>query len=229
MKVLTLMLLHPRRGTVILSSRPKWLVQFPLLALLSIGITLLIHSYLTQLTLAHLPSSATNLDKLSVEQMLHHELGLRCAFLPFRLLIGWISFTFTLYYICKVSRMQIPVRFTQLFSVEVYAETVMIFAQLAAALRISLFDGDHFSTPFPIPLGLDAFVHTHHNFVLLKILNSINLFTFWYLAIVICGVRALYKFRTFKSSVVVLTTWGISTMFNASVLWLLRDKFHFNI
>ncbi|HEV8538388.1 MAG TPA: hypothetical protein VGR15_05620 [Bacteroidota bacterium] len=226
MNLLLLALVQPQRAAGIIKSNPRWIVQFLILAVLSIILAVLAQPYVVHLTLDRLPSSATAEDKFIVQQALDGELYVRCAFLPIRLLIGWASFALLLFYACKGWRSKESVRFYHLWSLEVTAESVMVLAQ-AASLIYALTGGG--SSFMRIPFGLDMVFGPLADPVKRMALNSVNIFALGYLYLLTTGISVLYGQSKIKSFFPVLAVWSLSVMFNVGIVSLLRDAFSFRL
>ena len=226
MNLLLLIVLHPRRAVESIKSAPQWVILFIVLAAVSIILMLLQHAHVVRLTLDHLPASATVEDKFMVEQSLHEQLAIRCAFLPIRLLVGWASFALLLLYACKAWSMTEPVRFQQVFSLEVAAESVMVLAQCASFIY-SLAARD--ASFVRIPFGLDMMISQSHDIVLRMALNAINVFSLWYVVILAMGISTFYGISKIKSITTVTGVWVVTQLFSATVISLLRDALHLQL
>jgi hypothetical protein len=58
------------------------------------------------------------------------------------------------------------------------------------------------------------------------LLNSLNIFTLWYVGVLIAGVGVLSAARPLKATLLVLLVWGSSLAFHIAVFRLLRDALH---
>lgn len=219
-------LMRPRRCAEQLKASPRWLIPFIALAFISVLIMIAMHPHLIRMTLAHLPESASESAKAAVRSALEGELAARCAFLPFRLLIGWASFALVLLYSCQAwGRIQ-PVRFVQIFSLEVHAEGALLLGQ-AGALLLTLFGRS--ADAVVVPFGLDAVVPASSDFVMRTLLNAFNPFAAWYVVIIISGVAACCEFRRSKAALVVLSVWGLNVGFSVVGTYILQETFHFRL
>ena len=214
-------LFQPRQAAESIKARPRWLAQYIVLASVSVIITVLMHPHIVHLTLYHLPSSATVQDKFIAEQSLNQELGIRCAFLPVRLLIGWVTFALMLFYACKAWAVREAVRFFDVFSLEVLAESVLVIAQAATLINVAVTGG---ATSFvKVPLGIDMFFSSLPDATVQMTLNSINVFGVWYIVLLTIGISSLYGLSKVKSCITVLAVWCLAVIFNIGVVSLLRD------
>lgn len=208
----------------IIQAKPRWLLIFLTLALVSVVIEILMHPYSVQSVLHHLPSSATNQDKLAVAQTLDQGLFARAAFLPIRLLFGWATFALMLYYICGFLVPHKIFRFIQIFSLEVGAEAILILAKVAALLHLVINSPNPGSRIF-IPLSCADFIPTH-DYSTFIFLNSLNVFTVGYIAILTIGISVVCSISKFKALFIVSIVWGISALFNVGIITVLCDRLH---
>ncbi len=207
-----------------LRASPDWLIAFLSLSALSIAIYILIHPYLVQAILSHLPPSATPEEKLVVAQTLNSELALRCLFLPIRLLIGWTSFAIILFLVCKSFVPPEPVFINKVFSLEVHAEVFNVCAQAATLLYLFI-DGKSGNEPSLVPFSAAMFIASD-NIVMFSLLNSLNIFTLIYFAILTIGISLQSEFSRSKSFVIVLIAWLALLLFNVGTIKLLQDTLH---
>ena len=225
MRTLFHLFTKPRFALEQIKSKPRWLTTFFLLSATSIFIYVLMHPYLVQATLSHLPLSATDEEKEIVAQTLQDELLLRCWFLQIRLLIGWSSFALVLFMICRALNPPKGIRFAKMFALEVHAEVVNILAQLATLTYLFARGDEGVNQVRCIPFSAAMFVRTDI-LVSFSLLNSLNVFTLFYIALLSMGVSVQSGCSRTKSFVIVLLTWLGFFLFNISALALLRDVMH---
>ena len=96
-----------------------------------------------------------------------------------------------------------PLRYLEFLALEVHCESAGILGALAMPIVRRLF-GE--------PSG--------------SLLNSLNIFTLWYVVLLAGGVSVLCATRPLKAALVVLLVWGSSLAFHTAVLRLLRDALH---
>jgi hypothetical protein len=219
-----LVLIKPLETLRELASKPKWFAAYMMLSVVSIVSYVVIHPFLVQAVLAHLPSTATLQEREVVVQTLKGELPLRCMFLPVRLLIGWAVFGFGLYIICDAFKPPEPVRFAKVFSLEVHAETVNVIANLSA-LVLPLTGHSNVGTQAIIPLSA-AMVVSVDDSVTLFLLNSASVFTVWYIVLLSAGISLQTGFKYTRSLVTVLATWCAYALFTVIVLKLMQNSLH---
>jgi len=218
-------LFSPRETYMRIDSKPNWLGTFLILAILSIVMYALMHPFLVRAALAHLPSSAAPADKEVVAQTLRSELPVRCAFLPIRLLIGWSTFAFVLFAICKAFTPSEPVHFIKIFSLEVHAELINIVAQSATLINLFIMKDASPNATALVPFSAAAFVGSK-DIVTFSLLNSLNFFTLLYMAILTMGVSTQSGFSRVKSLLIVVLTWSAYLLFNVGTIKLMRDTMH---
>jgi len=216
MRLILLTLFRPRVAVGEFASRPRWLAAFVMLSVLSIVVSAFVYPQSVREMLTHLPSSATEADKQVLLQSLMGELPARLAFLPFRLFLGWGSFSLALLIVAKAFEPKEMVRFQQIFGLVVHTETISLFARVAALIDVT-------------PPGLAGIIGGDRSFVVESLLRQLNVFTVWQIAVQIVVISILCGFGGVRSLVVVLLVWILFLSFNAGVARLLLDQFHFLI
>jgi len=223
MRLILQTLFKPRKAAEQIKSNPRWLTAFVILSIVSAGVYAIIHPYLIQATLAHLPSSATNEDKQVVIQSLNLELPAKLAFFPVRLFIGWSTFSLALLYACKAFALREIIWFRQMFSLEIHTEATSVIANLAAMLlAVTNANGGSVDVPF----SLAGFIGGDQSFIVRSLLTSLNIFTLWQIVLLTIGVSILSGFGKIRSTLIVLLVWTLSTMFNLGAMKLLQDQLH---
>ncbi len=222
MKLMLLILFTPRKATEQIKASPRWLTTFLTLVVVSIVTTAIIHPYVVQEALAHLPSSATMGDKQRAIQFLGDEMTTTLTFLPVRLLVGWASFSLVMFIIARAFEPAETIRFQHVLALIVHTETVSVLAGVATVLLILTHTNAGHTG---IPLGLSLFI-TGQSFIVKSLLNELNVFTLWQLAIQIVGISILCGFGKVRAVTVVVLVWMLSVFFNLGVIRLLIDRFH---
>jgi hypothetical protein len=201
---------------------PSWIRMFILLSIVSIGIMALSYAARTQQTTALLPPTATFQERLDAEQVLHDEEITRCAFLPVRLFIGWISFALVLYYTCVAFSPLKKTRLKQIVSLEVYGESILVLGSIVSAASV-LFAVQRPKGIVTMPLSAAMLVDAD-NGVMQLFLNSINVFQLLYIIFLIYGVRKITDFGKIKSSFIVLVVWGMCIFNNMAMIKFVQER-----
>jgi Yip1 domain len=221
MQLILLTLFKPRRAAEQIKASPRWLTTFLLLSAVSIVTTAIMHPFVIQRTLAHLPPSAAGSDKQAVTQFLNLEMPATLWFLPVRLFTGWGSFSLVLFSVARAFELKKTVRFQQTLSLIIHTGTVSVIAGVATLCIAATDSGNPLLTA---PFSLAAFGET---FLARSLLGYVSLFTMWEVWIQVIGISVLCEFGARRSIVVVLMVWVLTILFNISVLKLLMDRFHF--
>ncbi|MBM2841497.1 MAG: hypothetical protein HW412_2025 [Bacteroidetes bacterium] len=208
-----------------LKSNPRWLGAFIVLTIVSATCYGLIHTYLVQSTLAHLPPTATNVDKQMVANSLNQELPVKLAFFPIRVFIGWAAFSLTLFYLCKAFTPRDPIRFSQIFSLEVHSEATSVIASLVVAV-LTLSNPTMNTGPASMPLSILNFTDQDQSFILKTLLSSLNVFALWQILILSVGASVFCEYGKIKSALIVVLAWAFSILFNVATLKLVQDELH---
>jgi len=217
---------RPRFAAAAIKARPRWVLVFALLALLSISIVIATHNQSVQSTLSHFPASATPGDREHVKDILDGELFSKSSFLPIRLLLGWSGFALLLFSLSRSFRPPDQVRFVQVFALEVHAEAIGLLSRLVIFATELIHGAAQTTLPPPPLLGVLSIVPPPGDFVLFSLLSSINMFTLWYVLVLTAGIHVLCGFAKRKAFLIVTGAWALTLCCDLAVLALLRDAFH---
>ena len=66
----------------------------------------------------------------------------------------------------------------------------------------------------------------HTDFPLRALLNSLNIFTLWYLMLVASGLVSLFEMKRWKAAFAVSIVWGLSQLVSIASLSFLRNALH---
>jgi hypothetical protein len=217
-----LLISHPVKGADLLSSNASWIGQCVLLLAVGVVIHAASYSRIVQLTVDHLPASATQADRQAMTAILDGQRWVSAAFLPFRMLGGFSGSALLLYFSIRAVSSGGGVHFGDVMALEVHAEPALLLGNLVASAAV--FTGIQ-QNPYVNPFGIDQiFQGKLEN---LAASNSINPFTLWYCAILALGIARMFKMRYWKAIVAVMSTWVITFVMQESALDLLRNFFHF--
>ncbi len=214
MPPLLLILVHPFHAAGRLADKPVWIVPFLILAFLTAGALISHHPAQVETTLRHLPSHLTAAERDGVREGLDGRLGVRALFLPARLLAGWSVFALFLFVVCRTALPGSPVRYTPLLALEVHCEA----AQVAGAWLLPV-----------LARILPAWLVNPGEALGGPLLNSLNISTFWYVALLAAGVSVLCAARPLKATLLVLLVWGSTLALSTAVFRLLRDALHLTV
>ena len=218
------LLFSPRMAVTGIASRPRWITAFLFLSILSVGLFVLAHPFAVQATVAHLPESATAEERNLIARTLSSERTVDCLFLPVRLLAGWFAFGLTLFGMTRAFAPPQAVHIVNVFSLEVHAEFLNVLARAAATLFLWVQRGTAVDPAF-IPLSVATVVGSN-DLLVRSLLNSLNPFTLWYLAVLTMGVRVQAGFSSLKSLLVVVLAWMAATAFSLGSMGIIRGLLH---
>jgi hypothetical protein len=80
-----------------------------------------------------------------------------------------------------------------------------------------------------VPFAADLVFGGSPDFVLASFLNSVNIFTVWYIILLTIGICTLYGIGVWKAAATAGGLWLVVAAFNAIVLTTLRDAFQFQL
>jgi len=233
MKSLVLMFVRPRAAVEEIRRSPSWLLSFGVLALLCIVVVVWAHRGIVEFTLAKLPPSTTLADKEEMKEYLDGRLAVTAAFLPVRLVTGWMSFALILYYTCMAWTSHRSVRFVHVLALEVHAEAALVAGRVAGAVAAMVRGAPSTSaglhSPYRVPFGIDMLFPSSSDFAVAAFLNSLNVFAVWYIFLLTMGISGLYGIRVWKVALTAVGLWLLVALCNAVVLHALRDAFQFQL
>jgi hypothetical protein len=208
-------------------TKPSCIGMFIALSIVSIGIMALSYTARTHQTSALLPPIATIQERAAAEQTLQDEEITRCAFLPVRLFIGWMSFALVLYYTCAAFAPLQRTRLKQILSLEVHAEAFLVLGSFVSALSV-LFASQQPKEILTMPLSAAVFIPAGNGLMHL-FLNSINLFQLLYIISLAYGVQKITGFGRMKSSFIVLIVWAMCIFGNVAIITFVQEQMHLNL
>ena len=219
---------NPARYAETLRERPRWVGRFIILAVLYIGRGIAGSANRAELAADRLPPSVSVEDRAAARETLTKSIIIRSLFHPVRLFIGWSSFALVLLYACRIWSTREEVRFVHILAAEVHAEGAMFLGN-ATSLTVLLLGGAVGDPSVPwIPGGLDL-VFPADNFTVRYILNSFNVFSVLYVAILVVTVSVMLGVSRMKAFISVLIAWGLTLFVNASIFHALRAEFHLGL
>ena len=219
------LLLTPRKTLTRIAAKPDWLMTFLILSAISVVIAFLMHPFVINATLAHLPDSATSAEKEAVAQSLRSDLPVRCFFLPVRLIVGWSAFAFVLFLTAKSFAPPSGVRFIKVFALTVHAELVTVLSSAATLINMSVGGDSVPNGTALVPFSAAAYIDAK-DIVSFALLNSLNFFTLVYIVLLTEGMSKITGFSRPKSLLVVMLTWSTYMLFNVGTIRFLRDTMH---
>jgi len=212
----------PRRAILHLKQHPRWLLAFVLLNMGLGAIELGMHPLFRQTAFQRLPAAATAEDRAVLSEMLQEQLPLRLAFLPVRNALAWGLFGLCLYYTALALGPLEPVRFVQVFALEVWAESTAALEALATLIRAWMDPSGSARGLIAPPFSLQGVLPALNGLELHTLLSSLNVFTVLYLAVLTGGMAVLGGFRPGRALLVVGCVWGVTVILNVAALSALR-------
>jgi hypothetical protein len=222
-------IVRPAEAVARFRKRPSWIASFLALTVVGIALLMLRHPEAVRLTLEHLPASATGADHDRVRSILDRELTFRCLFLPVRLLIGWGSFAVLLDLGCRAFLGARAAGFRHFFALEVHAESTLLLSHIVVMIA-QMFGMRTFEGYPPVhPISLAAMVTAPPDFVLYSLLGITNIFTLWYLILLVYGAAVFCDTRMRRALLPVIVVWLLSVGFDLGVTSLLRDALRLSL
>ena len=224
MKLLALTLFKPGQAFSGIRSSSPWRMAI-LAVILAWGILfVLLQPYVINVTLSHLPPSAGETDRNAIREYLSQDLIARLILLPIRIGGGIAVFAFVLRLLSKSLQPFSRIPFPTIFSLLVHAECINILAHVAAWISVATAPGA--SSGLSVPFSLAGMAGDHIDFQLHALLNSLNIFTLWYLTLVATGLVSLFELKRWKAAAAVCIIWGLSQLVSIASLSFLRNTLH---
>lgn len=224
LKILTI-IDAPGRRAVTLRERPRWIARFFILAGLYVALGIFGSAHRAEITAGNLPPPVSAGERAAAGELLTGRLTIDSLFLPVRLFVGWSAFALLLYFTCRIWSTRRPTRYVHLLAAEVYSEAAMFLGNLAALIAVTWDTG---ASPPWIPGGLDSILPAG-DFTLRYVLNSVNIFSALYVALLVVMVSALVRISRGKAFISVLVAWGIQIFVNAAIIHILIRDFRFGL
>lgn len=205
-----------------LKKQPRWFLAFVIISSVSIVAAWLL-----------LPLSETVLvsmigDKLDAEQArwivsaTHRLEYLSLILRPLILLIRWLIIASVVHFLSILLSTAWHVRFTSVYAVVVHSEVILLLMVVVNLVILYASGPDSMKSAMDLQaiVGLEFFLtDSSKNPALFTVLNSINLFSVWYVATLAIGTSVLTGFSKLKSSIISSTVWllgvGVQVAFTA--------------
>lgn len=218
-------IVNPVRQLLTLKQRPRWAGRFIVLAALYTGLGWAGNGYRADLAVDRLPPSASVQDRIVARETIMESTLTNSLFQPVRLFLGWSAFSLVLFYTCGVWRTREKARFVHFLAAEVRAEVAMFLGNAASFGAILLGTTRGEPTIAWIPAGFDLVIASD-DFLVRYLLNSFNLFSVAYIAILSVTISNLLGLSRPKAITSVLFAWGLTLFANVGILHALRVEFH---
>jgi hypothetical protein len=193
-----------------LKERPRWVIAFVVVSLISIAVGWFMFPFLNQITYKTL---STRLSEQQLQQALAFSRGFEyigLIFVPIFLLIRWTFVATLLYFLCVLLEAPPAFKYRAVFSAVAYSEMVLLFMSILNVLILYAkgIGSVHHITDLQAIVGVDFFIKNKmSDLPLFILLNSINIFTIWYLATLTIGISIITGCRKLKSALVVTGVW----------------------
>ncbi len=199
-----------------LKERPRWLLAFVCVSLVTIVVAWSMFPFSNQIAYATL---STRLDEQQVQQALSFSrrfeyVGL--IFAPIILLVKWGFIAAVLYFLCILLDAPAGFKYRTVFSLLVYSEMILVFMNIVNVLVLYIkgISSIRHVTDLQAIIGMDFLLKNRiSNLPLYTFLNSINVFTVWYLATLTIGISVVTGYRKLKSSMIVVGVWLLGVAF----------------
>lgn len=201
-----------------LKERPRWVVAFVVITVVSIAIAWLMIPFSQQIALVALSG------RLSAER-LHQALAMAGRFryigfaaVPFTLLIKWAVVAAILFLLCYLLEAPNELKYRKFFSVVAFSGVILLFMSIVNVLILYLKGVGAVQSvadlaPTDVYAGLGFLVKANgKNLPLYSLLSNINVFAIWYIITLTVGVSVLTGYRKLKSAGIVTAVWFLGVV-----------------
>jgi|WetSurMetagenome_2_1015567.scaffolds.fasta_scaffold08364_6 hypothetical protein len=223
-----LLAFRPRHAADSLPDVVAWWRPYAVVALLTMMLSVLSHSFAVAITIAHLPPSATSTDVERIRDWLGAGLAARTFLLPLRVIVECGLSAILLLGLSRAFAGHAAGRFRGFFVLSLAASIFPLLARCAGIIRSSLTSAGTSISLYPPFSAFDLFPAVT-DYRVIALLTSLNLFTLWYVGSVTLGLAVLCRCKILKAFLVAVAAWTVSTAFSITVLHLLRNAFQFRI
>lgn len=207
---------NPADVFVDLKDRPEWLIAFMAVSTISILLAWFMLPFSNQIAyntfMARL--GARQADKaLAFAERFEY---LDVVLIPAMMLIKWVFVAALLYFTCILLDAPPEFNYRTVFSIVAYSEMILLFMSLVNLLVLYMkgTGSIHRATDLQAIIGLDFLMKNKmSNLPLFIFLNSINVFTIWYVTTLAIGISVVTGFRKIKSTLIVTGAWLLGVAF----------------
>lgn len=195
--------------------KPTWLIPFLFIAVVALGVaffTVPIIKRVTYLTLSSTMQQQQLQQALAISERAAY-FGIVLA--PLLLLFRWLFLATVLYFVSILLGAE-QTKFKVFYAVPVYSELILALMEVVNILLLYIKGVENLqhSTDLQAIVGLDYFLPDKvSNLPLFTFLNSVNVFSIWYVATLAVGVSVITNFTKLKSAVIVTTVWLFGVAF----------------
>lgn len=197
---------------------PRWLGAFGFIAVVSIIVAVFTAPFAREITLLALsqklqPDQAT--QAVAMSQRFQY-IGM--AVTPLLLLLRWLVIAAVFYFLAILLGTE-ALKFKTVYAVVVYSEMILLLMGVINILVLYLkgIGSVHHITDLQAILGLDILLTDRSaNLPLFTLLNSINVFSIWYLGTLTIGISVITNFSKLKSAVLVTSGWLLGVGFQVA-------------
>ena len=219
---------RPWKGTALIPSMVAWWRPFATAAVLTVLVALLSHRVAVDMTLSHLPPTATPGDVVQVRDWLDAGLPARTLLLPVRFSIECALSALVLLAFSRAFTGRRAGSFRGFFILAAAASIIPLMGRCAGILLSAGLDES--IRPFvQVPLSVAALLPRSGDYRVELLLTSLNLTTLWYVGSVTVGVAVLCRCKAWKAVLVAVAAWTVTTVVSITVLSLLRNAFQFGL
>ena len=212
-------LANPSDAFASIKHQPRWIVAYSLIGAFTIIIAFLLHPFNQHImfSMLSLKFEGYEIERMLIVAQRFSYIGY--ALSPVVLLLRWLIIAALLYFIALLSNAK-NLTYKPIFASIVHAELILIVMNIVNVIILYFQGVDTVTDPVHLQaiVGLDFLMHAPaDNMPLFILLNSINIFTIWYLSVLTIGYSIITGFSIIKSMFIVGFVWLLTIFYQAAV------------
>ena len=208
----------PTEVFVRVKENPKWLGAFAFITVVSMVVAVFAAPFAKEIALLALSQKlqADQAEQAVAMSQRFQYIGLAVA--PLLLLLRWLVIAAVLYFVAILLSVE-ALKFKTVYAVVVYSEMILLLMGVINILLLYLkgIGSVHHITDLQAIIGLDILLTDRSaNLPLFTLLNSINVFSIWYLGTLTIGISVITNLSKLKSAVLVTSGWLLGVGFQVA-------------
>jgi hypothetical protein len=214
------LIFRPARVFKRLKDHPSWVMSFVALAIVSALLEWFSFGTALRTAVDGLPQRATPEMIQDAVANLEGRRFINLLLSPLKLWAIIAIFSYVVYLVCSVSKSVSLPHWKHFFAVVVWSYWVVIVGEVLSLVARIAFGhlSQNAGLAFPEPLGLGMIKISSSDPGVLYLLNSVNVFSLWFLLLVSLGVSVLCSFSRVKGILAAVFVWLSGVVLSAAVI-----------
>jgi hypothetical protein len=214
------LIIRPSRVFKRLKDHPSWVMSFAALAIVSVVLEWFSFGTALQTAVSGLPQRATPEMIQDAVTYLEGRRYINLALAPLKLWIVIAIFSYVIYLACSISKSISLPYWKHFFAVVVWSYWILVVGEALSLVTRSVLGpvSSNAGLAFTQPLGLGMIKVSSSDPGVLYALNSVNVFSFWYLLLVSLGVSILCGLSRVKGILITTFVWLFGIVLSAALM-----------